>query len=107
MALGLASGGGAVSPWRHGSSSRGSGRDASSALALALGANSFNLGASLWFFALPAGISIRPMIWNFQVLSVAVVSVLVVAGLGLWSLFVAWGVLEIAQGVQGFRVATH
>lgn len=96
------------------------------AVAVAAAANAFNLGASLWFFGVRAGLSIRPMIWNAQVLLVSVIAVLLVLLLGfrtffregrlkqplaalalaIGSLLVAWGVLHIAESVRGFTVAT-
>lgn len=96
------------------------------AVALAVAANAFNLGASLRFFTLPAGLSIRPMIWNAQVLLVGVITVSLVILLGIrslfkerrllhpalalalaiGSLFVGWAALDAAAAVRDFTVAT-
>lgn len=95
------------------------------ALLLACVGNAFIFGHSLWLFGLPAGLTVRPMGWNFDVVVVGAGCWLSVLLLGIRSLrkerrialpgialvvatealFLGWQVLTIAASVRGFRIA--
>jgi hypothetical protein len=95
------------------------------AMTVALSGNIFTLGHSLWLFSFPRGFSIRPMIWNAEVLVVGVGCFILVcllalaaiaetrkwllasvaAALALEGVFLGWQVLGVAVRTLDLRIS--